>query len=262
MEVSETELGKLQNELKAGKCDQELLFEQSKALVKSRQAVAMELLDRNDELCQLCDRIATSEDVSRQCEEELALRVHEYETLRRQVHDLERSLIVARRNVAAIPRYQAEISSKRSTLYEMRVSAENLSQRLEDPNEHTRWRLIHGPKGEQENDVDVDVFNDKLASVGSRIQDRERELARRRLRCQDIDREIERLRAVIAENADEAIETASSLNRAKSKLSAVERALLAAVSELTMYRALTAALADAKSRNIAEVDALRLSLET
>ena len=67
MEVSETELGKLQNELKAGKCDQELLFEQSKALVKSRQAVAMELLDRNDELCQLCDRIATSEDVSRQC---------------------------------------------------------------------------------------------------------------------------------------------------------------------------------------------------
>jgi len=262
MEVSETELGKLQNELKAGKCDQELLFEQSKALVKSRQAVAMELLDRNDELCQLCDRIATSEDVSRQCEEELALRVHECETLRRQVHDLERSLIVARRNVAAIPRYQAEISSKRSTLYEMRVSAENLSQRLEDPNEHTRWRLIHGPKGEQENDVDVDVFNDKLASVGSRIQDQERELARRRLRCQDIDREIERLRAVIAENADEAIETASSLNRAKSKLSAVERALLAAVSELTMYRALTAALADAKSRNIAEVDALRLSLET
>jgi septal ring factor EnvC (AmiA/AmiB activator) len=108
----------------------------------------------------------------------------------------------------------------------------------------------------------VDVFNDKLASVGSRIQDQERELARRRLRCQDIDREIERLRAVIAENADEAIETASSLNRAKSKLSAVERALLAAVSELTMYRALTAALADAKSRNIAEVDALRLSLET
>jgi chromosome segregation ATPase len=144
----------------------------------------------------------------------------------------------------------------------MRVSAENLSQRLEDPNEHTRWRLIHGPKGEQENDVDVDVFNDKLASVGSRIQDQERELARRRLRCQDIDREIERLRAVIAENADEAIETASSLNRAKSKLSAVERALLAAVSELTMYRALTAALADAKSRNIAEIDALRLSLET
>jgi chromosome segregation ATPase len=261
VEVSETELGKLKNEFEAGKCDQELLFEQSKTLVKSRQAVAVELLDRNDELCRLCDRIATSEDVSRQCEEELALRVHECETLRRRVHEIERSLIIARRNVATIPGYQAEISSKRSTLYEMRMSAENLSQRLEDPKEHTRWRLIHGPKGEEENDVDVDDVNDKLASVGSRIQDQERELTKRRLRCQDIDREIERLRTVIAENTDEALETASSLNRAKSKLSAVERALLAAVSELTMYRALTAALADAKSRNIAEVDALRLSLE-
>jgi formate hydrogenlyase subunit 4 len=66
----------------------------------------------------------------------------------------------------------------------------------------------------------------------------------------------------VNENADEALETTSALNRAKSKLGAVERALLAVVSELTMYRALTAALANEKSRNIAEVDALRLHIET
>ena len=260
-EVSETEIRKLQDELRGGKVDLELIIEQSRALVKSRQIVAMELLDRNAELCQLCDRVATSEDVTRQCEEELALRVHECELLRRNVHDVGRSVAVARRRVATIPGRREEISFKRATLYEMQISAEHLSARLEDPNEHARWRLIHGPKGAEGDAIDVDDVNDKLSALGSRIEVAERELDGRNLRCRDIDREVDRVRRIVTENADDALNTASSLNRAKFKLSALERSVLALSSELAMYRALTTALANAKSRNIAEVDALRLSLE-
>ena len=259
--MSETEIRKLQDELRGGKVDLELIIEQSRALVKSRQIVAMELLDRNAELCQLCDRVATSEDVTRQCEEELALRVHECELLRRNVHDVGRSVAVARRRVATIPGRREEISFKRATLYEMQISAEHLSARLEDPNEHARWRLIHGPKGAEGDAIDVDDVNDKLSALGSRIEVAERELDGRNLRCRDIDREVDRVRRIVTENADDALNTASSLNRAKFKLSALERSVLALSSELAMYRALTTALANAKSRNIAEVDALRLSLE-
>ena len=79
VEVGDTELGKLKDDLKAGKRQQSLLLEQSKAIIKSREAVAIELLDRNNELCQLCDRVATAEDVTLQCEEELGLRVVECE---------------------------------------------------------------------------------------------------------------------------------------------------------------------------------------
>ena len=261
VDVGETETSKLKDALKSGKVEQERLYEQAKSLVKSRQSVALELLDRNTELCQLCDRVATSEDVSRLCEEELASRVHECETLRRSVHDIERSLVIARRRVARIPEYEAEIASKSATLHEMQTAAENLSRRLEDPNEHVRWRLVHGPKG-AEDEIDVVQVNDKLASIGIRLEDKERELARQHLKCCEIDQETLRIQTHVNENADEALETTSALNRAKSKLGAVERALLAVVSELTMYRALTAALANEKSRNIAEVDALRLHIET
>jgi len=187
--------------------------------------------------------------------------VHECETLRRNVHDVERSLVIARRSVALIPEYEAEIASKRATLHEMQTSAENLSKRLEDPNEHVRWRLIQGPKG-AEDAMDVVEINNKLASIGVRLEDKERELARQCLRCQEIDEESARIQAHVIDNADQALETTSALNRAKSKLSAVERALLAVVSELTMYRELTAALANAKSRNVAQVDALRLHIES
>jgi len=260
-DVGKTEVQKLKGEIESAKLDQELVFEQLRVLVKSRQAVAEELLDRNAELCRLCDRVATSEDVTRQCEEELSSRVHECEVLRRNVHDVERSVAVARRAVAAIPKYREDVSRKRAMLCDMQISAEELSRRLEDPNEHSRWRLIRGPKGAEEDDVHLDDVNEKLASLGERLDDAERELAKRRLRCQDIDRETERVRNVITSNADDALETSSSLNRARSKLSSIKRALLALVSEVTMYRALTDSLANAKSRNIAEVDALRLSLE-
>jgi len=261
VDIGETEINKLKDALKSGKIEQKRLYVQAKSLVKSRQAVALELLDRNAELCQLCDRVATSEHVSRQCEEELASRVHECETLRRSVHDIERSLVIARRRAALIPEYEAEIASKSATLHEMQTSAENLSKRLEDPNEHVRWRLVHGPKG-AEDQIDVASVNDKLASIGVRLEDKERELARQRLKCREIEEETARIQVHVNENADSALETTSALNRAKSKLSAMERALLAVVSELTMYRALTATLANEKSRNIAKVDALRLHIET
>jgi len=261
VEVSDTELGKLKDDLKAGKRQQSLLLEQSKTIIKSREAVAIELLDRNNELCQLCDRVATAEEVTRQCEEELGLRVVECEKLRRHVHDIERSLAIARQHADAVPEYQAKISSKRATLYEMQIAAENLSHQLEDPQEHTRWRLVHGPKGEEGNDIDVDDFNVKLSSVGARLEDKEHELAKYDLRCHDADKQIEYLRTTIAQNADEALEVASSLNRSKFQLSSIERQLLAIVSELAMYRALTASLANEKSRTIAEADMLRVHLE-
>jgi len=261
VEVGDTELGKLKDDLKAGKRQQSLLLEQSRAIIKSREAVAIELLDRNNELCQLCDRVATAEDVTRQCEEELGLRVVECEKLRRHAHDIERSLAIARRRAGAVPEYQAKISSKRTMLYEMQIAAENLSHQLEDPQEHTRWRLVHGPKGEEGNDIDVDDFNVKLSSVGARLEDKEYESANYDLRCHDADEQIEYLRTTIAQNADEALEVVSSLNRSKFQLSSIERQLLAVVSELAMYRALTASLANEKSRSIAEADMLRVHLE-
>ena len=209
----------------------------------------------------MCDRVATAEDVTRQCEEELGLRVVECEKLRRHAHDIERSLAIARRRAGAVPEYQAKISSKRTMLYEMQIAAENLSHQLEDPQEHTRWRLVHGPKGEEGNDIDVDDFNVKLSSVGARLEDKEYESANYDLRCHDADEQIEYLRTTIAQNADEALEVVSSLNRSKFQLSSIERQLLAVVSELAMYRALTASLANEKSRSIAEADMLRVHLE-
>ena len=120
---------------------------------------------------------------------------------------------------------------------------------------------MHGPKGEEGNDIDVDDFNVKLSSVGARLEDKEHESANYDLRCQDADEQIEYLRTTIAQNADEALEVVSSLNRSKFQLSSIERQLLAVVSELAMYRALTASLANEKSRSIAEADMLRVHLE-
>jgi chromosome segregation ATPase len=101
----------------------------------------------------------------------------------------------------------------------------------------------------------------KLEQLHLRLEEKERELAIRALKYRDVDEETIRLQEKISQNSDEALDTASSLNRAKFKLSSIERAMLAVVSELAMYRALTATLANAKSRNIAEIDALRLTLE-
>ena len=97
--------------------------------------------------------------------------------------------------------------------------------------------------------------------MGARLEDKEYESANYDLRCHDADEQIEYLRTTIAQNADEALEVVSSLNRSKFQLSSIERQLLAVVSELAMYRALTASLANEKSRSIAEADMLRVHLE-
>jgi hypothetical protein len=260
VDVGDTEMSKLKASIQIEKSEHARILTQSQDSIKSREAIALELLDRNSELCELCDRVATSEVVSQQCEEELAARVHECEMLRRKVHDVERSLGIARVKVGAIPSIEAEIATKRAQLCELQNSAEDLCEKLEDPRERKKWRIIHGPKG-REDQCDSDVLRGKLEQLHLRLEEKERELAIRALKYRDVDEETIRLQEKISQNSDEALDTASSLNRAKFKLSSIERAMLAVVSELAMYRALTATLANAKSRNIAEIDALRLTLE-
>lgn len=259
-DVGDTEMSKLKASIKIEKSEHARILTQSQDSIKSREAVALELLDRNAELCELCDRVATSEVVSQQCEEELAACVHECEILRRKVHDVERSLGIARGKVGAIPNIEAEVATKRAQLCELQNSAEDLCEKLEDPRERKKWRIIHGPKG-REDPCNSDVLQGKLEQLHARLEEKERELAIRALKCRDVDEETIHLQEKISQNSDEALDTASSLNRAKFKLSSIERAMLAVVSELAMYRALTATLANAKSRNIAEIDALRLTLE-
>ena len=184
------------------------------------------------------------------------------EKLRRHAHDIERSLAIARRRAGAVPEYQAKISSKRTMLYEMQIAAENLSHQLEDPQEHTTvGGSCTAPKAKR-GTISTSMISMLSSPAWERdSEDKEYESANYDLRCHDADEQIEYLRTTIAQNVDEALEVVSSLNRSKFQLSSIERQLLAVASELAMYRALTASLANEKSRSIAEADMLRVHLE-
>ena len=224
------------------------------AQVERRNVVGTTLIDRNDELCILYEKAHVQEDVKLQGEMSLQERDDEIRLLRIEIAEVTRHRDVVRALMPAVPQLDASIASLQQQLLEERRRTADLSQKLESPDNLSRWRELGGHIPEQ---AELAV---KLAHLQERIDDKDAQLAEKALILEEVSALSERLRAQAAEGRQETIELATKVNHYQTRIRETTRKLMATVSELSMYQALSMKIKADRDAAEAEVGAARARL--
>ncbi|PRW58036.1 coiled-coil domain-containing 146-like [Chlorella sorokiniana] len=207
----------------------------SKASAAGAKASAQAgLLERDEELCGLYERsaalqqdIVTGTLALQQCDDDMRV-------LQLEVGELQRRLHATHKTAPDVVAYDRQIASLKAEVLRARKEAETFGAALESPKDcPDRWRVLPGK---------IPVKEDLSARIG---QIEERLAARRDLAAQkdSVLEELERLTEGLVAQArashDPAFDITLRMNEARRQQAAVTRRMMATVSELSLYQALS-----------------------
>ena len=110
---------------------------------------------------------------------------------------------------------------------------EDLSKRLEDPDQTNRWRPLTG------NDLDLEQVCAKIQVLEERLDQKREELLERELFLEELTNLTEKLRSQAMTKRDAAKLLSEQLNDLHGRIRDITKKMLASVSELSMYQVST-----------------------
>ncbi|GBG65592.1 hypothetical protein CBR_g51474 [Chara braunii] len=208
--------------------------------VESRNYTGITLIDRNDELCILYERLNIMGQVHRQSDIEMLKREDEIRVLRAHIAEFESSLRVARKRAPKVGEVEHEIQTLKEELEKARAEVVRLSDLLENPSNKERWRQLEGktPK--------ADELATILQSVEDKLGDRKEQLMERELVYQEVTKLSTKLRQQAADGRKEAIFLAGKANKCRKKMMDTIRKIMATVAELSLCQATAIRLAETR----------------
>mmetsp|Transcript_40583 Transcript_40583/g.90203 ORF Transcript_40583/g.90203 Transcript_40583/m.90203 type:complete len:924 (-) Transcript_40583:938-3709(-) len=227
------------------------LRKQYEVVIESRNYTGIMLIDRNDELCILYEKHNIQDEVVKSGVLELKRREDEIRLLNIEICELERSIAVTIKLVPQIPLLDEDVARLQKALLETRREAEALSVALENPGNHSRWRLLEGKIPDKEE------LSAKIQQLEERLNDKKEALLEKELILEEITGLSDKLRAQASEGRADTLELAKKVNEYQGKLRGVTRKIMATVSELSMYQATSIKLGAEKEELEGEVDAAR-----
>lgn len=211
--------------------------------VERRNRVGLALVDRNDELCVLYEKLNVQEEVRSRGEIELAARCDEIATMARELASAERSAEQTRRFASDVPALDEQIARLKSELLAARRETARLSAEAETPGvSASRWRALDGRA------PDEDELRARLEAIERRFSKKEEELAVKELVHEEATHLANQLRVRAAEGRAHALELARRVADVQAKTRATTRSLEATTAELAMVRAAAYALEDERDR--------------
>ena len=226
-----TEIDKLNSIINTTERDMLRLKKQYETSVEERNYSGVMLIDRNDELCILYEKVNLQEEVLRQGEISLWRREDEIRVLNIAIRDMQYSIDVTRKTLPQIPHLDESIASLQHQLLEAREEAEALEAALETPGNKSRWRYLDGKIPEKAELVT------KINQLEERLNDKKEQLLEKNLILEEVMSLSHRLRDQAAEGRADTLELARKVNGYQSRTRALTRKMMATVSELSMYQA-------------------------
>mmetsp|Transcript_45822 Transcript_45822/g.146119 ORF Transcript_45822/g.146119 Transcript_45822/m.146119 type:complete len:925 (-) Transcript_45822:53-2827(-) len=225
------DVDKLNALINATERDMLRLKKQYETHVENRNLTGIMLIDRNDELCILYEKLNIQEKVIREGEMKLNERIDEVWHINLAIKDVARSVEVTKKLLPVVPALDSDVASLQKQLLEARMQSQVLSEELESPDNKSRWRRLPGKIPDKEE------LNAKINQLQERLNDKKEQLLEKELILEEVSVLSDRLRSQAAEGRADTLQLAKRVNDYQDKLRGITRRMMATVSELSMYQA-------------------------
>ena len=109
----------------------------------------------------------------------------------------------------------------------------DLSQKLESPDEHPRQNPLDKDKKEPQ-DPEMEPLKAKILVLEERLNNKKEQLLEKELVCEEVSNLAEKLRKQALDGRQETLEVAEHIMECKARTTAITRRMLASVAELSM----------------------------
>lgn len=212
--------------------------------LKSRNNTAIQLLERQEELCVLYEKInihasfiKKGEFSLRQKEEEIRISKLAIQELKREINLLKKKEPIQQDQVEEIKKLRQDLEGAKRTVTD-------LSNQLESPMNSQRSRHL---EGRDPNEIELEK---KLRSLEEKIADKEEVLLEKDLILDEITKLTIRLKEQTKENQKIAIDTNQKINKIQIQLKDINTSMMALVSELSLSQAQSIQFENEKSEKI------------
>ena len=240
VEMQIQEIDKLNVVINALEKDMLFLKTSYERAVEERNVTGVQLIDRNDELCILYERSNQQSDALRKGEIASIKKDEELRLLRLQKDELKRKYVTAAKKLPEIEVHEKKIAILESEIEKEEENNEDLSKKLEDPDQTNRWRPLTG------NDLDLEQVCAKIQVLEERLDQKREELLERELFLEELTNLTEKLRSQAMTKRDAAKLLSEQLNDLHGRIRDITKKMLASVSELSMYQVSTYSTSIAK----------------
>ncbi|KAJ3348828.1 hypothetical protein HDU83_001030 [Entophlyctis luteolus] len=223
--------------------------------VKDRNSVGIHLLDRNDELCILYERLNILTGVMQNGESALADRNEEIRKLEIVKAELLRRLELKKKVTEEAEEYRHQVASLQEELGRHMDRVNELSIAMENPENPERCNDLNGSDDNQ-----ADLLK-KITRLELLLAEREERLLEKDLILEEVSTLTTRLKKQTLDCRSESYNVATKLNDLSKRIKNATREMMAKVSELSMYQAMAMELYQEKCEKETLLEEARLRLQ-
>ncbi|KAI8824342.1 uncharacterized protein EV422DRAFT_317338 [Fimicolochytrium jonesii] len=228
----------LQMLITAVETDLVALRRRHETLLRTRNTTGMQLLDRNDELCILYEKLNLAQDVATRGESALADAQSDIRRLEIVIADLSRGVEIGKKKVAKkeVKEWEDRVAELGTLLKSAKERVSELSDKMETPVEGTRTRDLGGLDPSQKD------LAEKMHRIEEQLAEREERILEKDLILSEVTTLTDRLKRQTLEGRTDSNEVASKLNDLSKRIKHTTKAMMARVSELAMHQAMAMGL--------------------
>ncbi|KAJ3073973.1 hypothetical protein HDU98_000197 [Podochytrium sp. JEL0797] len=212
------------------------LKERYERAVKDRNSVGIHLLDRNDELCILYERLNVLTGIMQNGETALTERKEEMRKLKIVKAEMQRRLELKKRLSGDADKVRQEAQQLQHELSKCIERSNELSAKMENPENPDRCNDL---KGVDDNQSEL---LEKITRLELMLAEKEERLLEKDLLLEEVSTLTSRLKKQTIDGRMESYDVATRLNDLSKKIKHSTREMMAKVSELSMYQAMAMGL--------------------
>jgi len=233
MEQQRLAISKLNDMINKAEENMVELRRQYELSVQERNKRGIQLIERNEEVCVLYEKINVQGSVIRNGDMEMQSREEEMRFLKMEASDLRRQIDLLK---GSLPNKQAldrELTTLQIQLAQCHDYIVDLEHSLEDSGNVDRMRFLDGK------DPTRDELATKVETLGLRLAKKEEQLLEKELVHEQITRLVSKVKSKTNNDKEDTLVLAKSVNEVQSKIKDTTRKMMAMVSELSMNQANT-----------------------
>jgi chromosome segregation ATPase len=193
--------------------------------------VQRRLIDKQDQLCMIYEQYNRHEEVMRRGEIALREREEELRLLNNQLNDFVRQMEILYRKLPQLRKCEAEINELRLDITRERKDVEDLTLRLEVPDQKERKRQYCG------RDFSHAELDAKLEMYSNQLQLKTQHRYEAQILLREIDEKISEIKAEATQDATATFRHMEKGGHARAEAMALRRKKMAALSEIAVYQA-------------------------
>lgn len=188
--------------------------------VETRNVTGVSLIDRNDELCILYEKVNLQEQTIKYGELGVRQREEDIRMLKLQLCELQRQVVVSRKQLPQMPALATAVVKLKGELSHERQVTESLCKDLESPSNDSRWRSLPG------DDPDREQLLAKTAVLEERLNLKKEALLENELVLEEISNLTSKLRSRANDGRDATLDLARRVNDFQAKIRDTTRRII------------------------------------